>query len=288
VNKYLSMVLSLLLSATVGCSDELEPGSLVNKLRVLAVAADQPFALPGQTVNLEALAYDPQQRALSWGWGSCEALESTNAIDCLRQTSFAQLQIGADRTQHTLTIPQTSARYLGVVVVACPGTIQAGSTETLPIACVDAEGNALPLDEFEVGLKRIFVRDSGLNHNPQIQGVSLDGADWTEQAMPSATCKQQPCRAYADQKIVVRADDASEQSVDLQGLPIREQAVVQFYATGGEFDADVKLASDADNQWYAKAEDAGKRITFWLVVRDDRGGVSWVERSLQVPSSRPN
>jgi hypothetical protein len=168
-------------------------------------------------------------------------------------------------------------------VVVCPGTIQAGNTDTLPIACVDAEGNALPLDEFEVGLKRIFVRDSGLNHNPQIQSVSLDGADWSEQAVPSATCKQQPCRAYADQKIVVRADGASEQSVDLQGLPISEQAVVQFYATGGEFDDDVKLASEADNQWHARAEDAGKRITFWFVVRDDRGGVSWVQRSLQVP-----
>jgi hypothetical protein len=283
VNKTLWVSLSLLLGASVGCSGDFDPGSLVTKLRVLAVAADQAFALPGQTVNLEALAYDPKQRALSWGWGSCEALESTNAIDCLRQTSFARLQIGADRTQHTLTVPETSASYLGVVVVVCPGTIQAGSTDTLPIACVDTEGNALPLDEFEVGLKRIFVRDSGLNHNPQIQGVSLDGADWSEQAVPSATCKQQPCRAYADQKIVVRADGASEQSVDLQGLPINEQAVVQFYATGGEFDDDVKLASDADNQWRARAEDAGKRITFWFVVRDDRGGVSWIERTLQVP-----
>lgn len=277
------MILSALLCSTVACSDDFDPGSLVNKLRVLAVSADQPFAMPGQTVMLEALAYDPEQRAISWGWGTCKASESTNAVDCLRQTSFAQLEMGADRTKYSLTVPLTSASYVGVVVVACPGTIQAGSTDTLPIACVDEMGNPLPLEQFEVGLKRIFVRDSSLNSNPVLQGVTLEGADWTEQTAASAVCKQQPCSDYADQKIVLRADGASEQSVDLQGSPITEQSVVQFYATGGEFDADVKLASEPDTKWHANPEDAGKRITFWFVVRDDRGGVSWVERSLQVP-----
>lgn len=283
MNKSVSMMLSLLLCATVGCSDDFDPGSLVNKLRVLAVQADQPFALPGQTVKLEALAYDPEQRAISWGWGSCEALESTNAVDCLRQTSFAQLEIGQGRTRYMLTVPQTTASYVGVVVIACPGTIQAGTTDTLPIACIDEMGNTLPLEEFEVGLKRIFVRDSNLNHNPQIQGASIEGTDWTEQSLPSALCKKQPCSGYADQKIVLRVDGASEQSVDLQSRPITEQSVVQFYATGGEFDEDSKLASAPDNKWHARPEDAGKRVTFWFVVRDDRGGVSWIERSLQVP-----
>jgi hypothetical protein len=266
-----------------GCSEDFDPGSLVNKTRVLAVQADTPFALPGQQVHLSALAYDPEGRALTWGWGECEAAESSAALDCLRQTSFESLQIGSNLTSHTLSVPNTSASYAGVVVIACPGTIEAGVTQTIPVVCRDAEGNALPLSEFEIGMKRIFLRDSTLNANPQIDGLSIEGADWTTGTVPTARCKEADCSEYADEKIVVRAGGASEQSVDLDGLPIREQSVIQYYASGGEFDDELKLASAGENKWHARKEDAGKLIKFWFVVRDDRGGVSWIERSLQVP-----
>ncbi|HEX5660469.1 MAG TPA: hypothetical protein VFX59_24910 [Polyangiales bacterium] len=275
-------ILVLLLGASA-CSDDFDPGSLVTKTRVLAVQADTPFALPGQEVHLSALVYDPEDRALTWAWGECEAVESTAAVDCLRQTSFESLKIGPDLTTHTLTVPNVSTRYAGVVVIACPGTVEAGTTQTIPIVCRDAAGNALPLSEFEIGLKRIFLRDSSLNMNPQIDGLTIAGVDWSADLVPSALCKDDACSEFADQEIVVRADGASEQSVDAAGLPIKEQSVIQFYATGGEFEDDFKLASAGDMKWHAKREDAGKRIEFWFVVRDDRGGVSWIERSLQVP-----
>jgi hypothetical protein len=286
INRVLTVLgLSLGVTSTEGCTDDFDPPSLVNKLRVLAVMADTPFAQPGQQVNLQALAYDPEQRALSWGWGSCEAIASTDAVDCLRQSSFAALQVGSETT-HTLQIPQTTASYVGVVVVACPGTIQTGSTDDIPIACIDQSGRALPIEQFELGLKRIFVRDSALNQNPQLQAVSWNAADWGAQLVPMAECERGgsgTCTKFAKHEISVDAAGASEDSVDLAGLPIREQSVVQFYATGGEFDDDVRLASDAKTKWHAKKEDAGKRVRFWFVVRDDRGGVSWLERSLQVP-----
>jgi hypothetical protein len=282
VNKTM-IALGALLSMTTACSDDFDPSSLVTKTRVLAVQADTPFALPGQEVHLRALAYDPEGRSLSWGWGQCAALESTAAVDCLRQSSFSELEIGADLTTHTMTLQDTGASYAGVVVIACPGTLEAGTTQTIPIVCRDASGKALPLSEFEIGLKRIYLRDSSLNANPQLDGLTFEGAPWTEDTVPTARCKKADCSEYADQEIVVRADGASEQSVDSEGLPIREQSVIQFYATGGEFDDDVKLASAGDTKWHAKPEDAGKRLRFWFVVRDDRGGVSWIERALQVP-----
>ncbi|MET0286288.1 MAG: hypothetical protein ABW352_17545 [Polyangiales bacterium] len=273
----------LMMCALAACSDDFDPGSLVSKTRVLAVQADTPFALPGQQVQLNALAYDPEGRALSWGWGECEAVESTAAVDCLRAARFEGLRIGPNLTTHTLTVPNTQASYAGVVVIACPGTIEAGTTQTMPIVCRDAEGNALPLSEFELGLKRIFVRPSAQNLNPRIDGLTIDGVDWAEDMVPSARCKQADCSEFANQEIVVRADDASEQGVDNAGLPITEQSVTHFFATGGEFDDEYKLARSGDNKWHARKEDAGKRITFWFVVRDDRGGVSWIERALQVP-----
>ncbi len=281
MNKTPLMVMAL--CALAACSDDFDPGSLVNKTRVLAVQADTPFALPGQQVQLHALAYDPLGRSLSWGWGECEDATSAAAVDCLRQTNFDSLQIGPDVTTHTFTVPSTRSSYAGVVVIACPGTIERGDTQTIPIVCRDANGNALPLDEFEIGMKRIYLRPSDLNQNPRIDGLSYDGSAWTAETTPTTRCKKEDCSQYVDEKIVVTADGASEHSVDAQGLPITEQSVIQYYATGGEFDDELKLASAGDNKWHAKKEDAGKLIRFWFVVRDDRGGVSWIERSLQVP-----
>ncbi len=59
--------LALLASVFAGCSAEFDPSSRVTGLRVLAVRADNPYAPPGSTVNLTALAVDPAARELDWG-----------------------------------------------------------------------------------------------------------------------------------------------------------------------------------------------------------------------------
>jgi hypothetical protein len=45
--------------ASAACSTDFDPSSRVAGLRVLAVRADQPYAPPGATVQLTALAVDP-------------------------------------------------------------------------------------------------------------------------------------------------------------------------------------------------------------------------------------
>lgn len=77
----LSVCIALLL---LGFGDEFAAPSLVSNLRLLAVAADGPFARAGEEVKLTALAHDPEQRALSWGWGTCIDDGSSLALECLR------------------------------------------------------------------------------------------------------------------------------------------------------------------------------------------------------------
>jgi hypothetical protein len=288
VIKRISIALGMLLCAsTLGaCSDDFDPPSLVNKLRVLAVQANTPFARPGQEIELEALAYDPEARTISWGWGTCQAAESTQAVDCLRQTSFAQLQVGENLTRHRFTMPETNAGYVGVVVIACPGRIQPGTTASMPVACVDRDGAQLTLAEFELGMKRIYVRDSGDNQNPRIDTVMFDDTAWNADSALVDRCQRtadNACTQFVEHTLRVDAPGASQDTIDGSGLPIREQSVLQFYASGGEFEEAVKLADQGTNKWRARREDAGQRITFWFVVRDDRGGVSWITRTLQVP-----
>jgi hypothetical protein len=286
VNTKAVFLLSLSLMAAA-CSDDFDPASRVSDLRVLAVSADQPFALPGSEVKLEALAFDPAARSLSWGWGVCIEGSSSLALDCLRALRFDSLTIGQDQPRHILRVPETDAPFVGVVVVACPGTIVAGNTEGVPLACVGADDRPLPLSEFELGLKRIYLRDSQLNHNPTFDTLIWDGVPWPEGEVRRDTCartKDASCDAFTEHALEARAAaDAVEKSIDREQLPITEQVVVQLYATGGEFEDDVRVVEKPTNTWKARREDAGQRITFWFVVRDDRGGVSWISRQLDVP-----
>lgn len=267
------------------CSDDFEPASRVTRLRLLAVQADSPFALPGQDVELRALAHDPEQRKLSWGFGLCFEDASSLAIDCLRRMAFDSLRIG-DTPSHTLHVPDNRASYVGVVVVVCPGTIAPGNTFGISVACLDEQGRPLAPPEFEVALKRVYVREPAQNHNPTFAELLWDGVPWPENEVKLDTCartKDMACTSWTKHTLELRAPDAAESSVDRAGNPMVEQAVVQLYATGGEFDDDVRVASDARTTWTARSQDSGELVTLWFVVRDDRGGLSWLTRQLRVP-----
>jgi len=71
---------------------------------------------------------------------------------------------------------------------------------------------------------------------------------------------------------------------DEQGGDFTEQVVVQFYSTHGLFRDAVRVASDTDNRWVAQraAEGDDTLATLWFIARDDRGGVSWTTRQVQL------
>src|SRR5882724_6730238 len=77
-----SPALGCLLSLTA-CSNDFDPSSRVNTLRVLAVQADLPYAHPGETVSLRTLSHDPENRVLSWGWAVCENPEDSSTLGCV-------------------------------------------------------------------------------------------------------------------------------------------------------------------------------------------------------------
>lgn len=268
------------------CAKEMDPPSRIEELRLLAVEADQPFSLPGDEVKLTALAIDPAQRTLSWGWGLCIDAASSQAVDCLHTLQFESLTIGTNLTTHSLVVPETNAPSVGVAVVVCPGTIAKGTTATMPIACLDEHGVALDISAFELGLKRIYRRDPVLNHNPVITSILWDGQPWAEGEIKRDTCtrmKDAACDELAEHTLSVLSPEAAEASTDASGAAIKETAVVQFFATGGKFEDEVRFYDDAHSKWRARVEDRGKLQTFWFVVRDDRGGVSFTSRQAQTP-----
>lgn len=290
--------------ALAACGAPFEPGSRVTSERLLAVAADAPYARPGDTVKLHALAFDPAGRATTFGWAFCVNPAQSTPLGCL-----AELAAQAERTHapptvvvspdptFTLTVPSDALSSLppggrpsasiGVLTVACPGVLTLAPSFGLPYTC-EADGRALDTREAILGMKRIFVRAKDVNANPAIAEVRWDGAAWPEgevkevSACAEHTNTYDDCDGEAHRIAAVAAAGVREVGTDENGTAFEEQVIVQYYATEGIFEHDAKTATDPETGWKARGDSRGMAVTLWLVVRDDRGGVSWATRHVRV------
>ena len=282
----------LLVAASASCSGEsFDPPSLVDSLRVLAVRADLPFARPGERVHLDALAVDPLGggRAVQFAWGTCVNPGSAEVPACAAAVpSFA---IGGPTFD--LTVPPDALQGLpaslpigsvGVVFAACAGSLRAGRTDTAPISCVDDRGASSGRDGFMWGEKRVTVTTDLRNANPRIAAITLDGVPWDPSSPPAvAACGASAvadCAPNERHAIAVRADPGSAESY----LGLTEDLVAYFFVSQGRVDNDYVRAQDGSFTvtFAAIKVDPSRPILVWVVLRDDRGGVDWVTRSLSV------
>lgn len=308
MNRFFVSALAAFPLLLLGCGEQLEPGTKIDSFRVLAEQADLPYAHPGETVQLTSLSHDPAGRTVTWAWASCVNPRSTNLAGCLAkiaETSDPQSAVfamGPDQNAPQLTIPadvisQLPARArsgasVGVVSAACPGELSVGSGPGgLPFVCKEVgTGREMALDEFSVGIKRITVRETDRNQNPSIAGITFDGADWPEGEVMqvASTCDTDEftfdtCDDDDKHQIVVQLPPGTvESGSDELGNDFTEAVIVQYYATEGIFENEVKVAAETKNGWVARKAAAGQRLSFWFVARDNRGGVTWAERQVQV------
>jgi hypothetical protein len=210
--------------------------------------------------------------------------------------------MGADQSAPQVTIPTDviselpaearNGASVGIVSAACPGELSFGEGPGgLPFVCKEVGSDrAMALDEFSVGIKRITVRETDRNQNPVISGVTFDGVDWpeTEIKQVSGTCDADDwvydtCSDSTKHDLAVQLPAGTvEKGTDELGKDFTEQVVVQYYATEGVFENEVKIAAETENGWAARKQAAGQLLTFWFVARDNRGGVSWTTRQVQV------
>jgi hypothetical protein len=306
------------LATLVACGDDAAPGSRISTLRVIAVRADKPYAKPGDVVKLDALWWDGldpdhTKRARTWAWATCVNPTGTGIADCLTKIvqdaattgKPPQFAFGSDLDTFQLTVPDDALSSLppqartyaevGVVLIVCPGTLQLPDAQTklspgaFPVQCLDADGRSLRLDEFEAGLKRVFVRATTPNSNPTIASVSWDGATWAPGDVKTASAcatdgnRYDRCDGSLTHRIAANVTPESfESGTDEFGQTYEEQLVAQYYSTEGIFEYDVKVAKAPESGWVARSAAKGTTVRMWLVVRDNRGGVSWEERQVKV------
>ena len=291
----------------LGCGINFDPGSRVVSTRILAVQANHPYAAPGQEITLDGLGHDHAGRPITWAWATCKNPTAATPLACLqkiaadakRDSTALVFHTGVNETRFTFKVPDDAlsslpevarpAAMVGVAVVACPGTLSVAEGEQIPIRCTDPSGQALPLDAFDIGVKRIFVRARDRNDNPVIADVSWDGAPWPEAEVKEVSpCNDATENDYTNcdgekHRIAARIAPASFQSgTDEHGVRFAEQIVAQYYGTEGLFENDVRRGDSPETGFVARRGASGSTVTLWFVVRDDRGGVTWATRSVRV------
>lgn len=192
--------------------------------------------------------------------------------------------------------PQARAgATVGVVFLACPGNLVfnfdalASARNALPLKCLDANtGEELGTDKFTIGIKRLFLREKDENQDPPILGVTWDGQAWGPDdvrelgtACDADEARFDRCGDETHELAVQLGPDVAEKGTDETGTEFTEQVVVQFYATEGLFEYDVKRAEDPKTRFAGRKTRTGDQ-TMWIVVRDSRGGVRWIERKFRV------
>ncbi|MEI9949818.1 MAG: hypothetical protein WDO74_12765 [Pseudomonadota bacterium] len=297
------------LSSMFGCAADFDPASRVNSLRVLGQQTDVPFAKPGETVNIGSLSYDPQGRSVTWAWGACVNPDASTVQGCLDKIAADAATSGGSgilaqgpalssfsyavpaNTLDSLPAAARASALIGVVSIACPGDLsfEQGSNN-LPFSCKEAgTGRVFALDEYIVGLKRIQVRSADRNQNPQIEQVVFDGQDWPEAEVKEVIAcdtdnnDYKPCADNTKHQIGARPTAASVESGTTEfGVDFTEQVIIEYYATEGVFEHEIKIAAEPETGWAARKAASGKDLTLWMVVHDDRGGATWAERHVHV------
>jgi hypothetical protein len=268
-------------------SDDFEPVSYVDTLRVLAVRADQSWAQPNEKVHLDTLVADPTGggRPVTWAWSTCVDPGSQELSACWAAAGpFAPGGPTID-----VTVPanaSTSLGTVGVLFAACAGMLSLAKAAAAPVTCTDATGRTNDRSSFMWGEKRILVVDGVRNANPRIADVLLDGTPWradgdVRSIAPCGQGKVSDCDAPLRHRLEIAPAPGSAETVDGQ----TELLVGFFFVSSGGVADDFARADVGPMATDLAAIHTPPKTpaTAWLVLRDDRGGVDWAVRSYATP-----
>jgi hypothetical protein len=296
----------------LACIPEFESDlSLVEEPRVLALRSEPAEAKPGQTVTLHALvaAPDGTQAEAELDWSLCLARRPLSTLAPIAPECAALLDdpevldaLGSGASV-TATLPADGCRRFGPE----PPAATAGEPTGRPVDPDPTGGYYQPilaqlLDDDSVNLLQVRIT-CGLagatqaqaaefqtryepNVAPTIERVLLRDGDI------DLLAADPPARVGTEQSVELRVSWAEAEThvyfdpITLEIDTRREAISVAWYTTAGRLAqartgrAADDLATHSDNTWIAPSE-AGL-VWFWAVLRDDRGGVGWVNFALEV------
>ena len=271
----------------VACTPNFEAASDVNDLRVLAVQAEPPEAQYDSTsadpVHIRILAVDPgREGAFSlMKWDICAPTDSRRCLNgpIVPQASGSQSRHGGTEFSTDIAIPA------GLVELLTGNDKLGGFLGTFHAQFSFSVDDGDPHSPVYADKSLVYSRrGTPPNHNPLLTGVALTiNGNPDRTIAPGQTLQMKLGVEYGVRPLL--APDAREEydTTDLKGnnVHLTEQPSYAFFTTpGAEFDRDtadepIDGVAPPDGLTRVDAFRAGSG-TMWVVVRDGRGGESWI------------
>lgn len=311
--------LTVLLAVNMSCSDDFDPYNLLRGVRVLAVQAEPPSLAPTETTTLSALTWQPADSTdtllYSWSWCPFRGPSGEGSPCAVEEDEFAELlgippgalpfDLGNADTAN-FTNPLDAATIEAVCTppedigdlpdfVALPDC-----SEGLPITvrlALTAGGETIEVIK-EVRLLAATAPDA--NANPSLGNVrfSVDPAPETEavEILSDGTTYLDFAQDYV---MFIDIPGAAIQTFtppgdefEAQPDPKQERMFLTWFVSEGETDAvrttflegEVPMSVLRTNTWMLPRADEIDADTAELVfvLRDERGGVAWTERTVNL------
>jgi hypothetical protein len=219
---------------------------------------------------------------------------------------LARAGAGPGATFSTTIPADIAARGYGVSFVffaVCTGRLSPAPerADTVPLDCRDAGGKSIDRSGFAAGFTTVYTIPGLSNHNPVIEGVDFDGVSLDEPACTVdgdcasvgtavARCHEArcvsvltPCAEPGCHRLTARIDAASAEPTSTG------RETLELRLVGPDLDVTRRLRGDGsslvgDPSFELGGPSAGSAgtVSLWLIVRDDRGGVAWTERTFVV------
>jgi hypothetical protein len=289
-----------------GCSGDLPPSNVVDKLRVLAVRAEPPEVDPGGTTALDLLIADPKTPAPDGGgpaqpmatWLGCAAplasvvtLATPCGVDptklftilpCSASNTDPVCFIGNQLTaQYTVPAQALGERVVAVVVTDAGVSVEACLGDVLhPGGPLASSGHCV------VAIKQIAIHDPASptrNHNPALDSFLMEvrpDVPWRDLKNGVVTLPLTPAPPTSSNLLMATcAATAAEVKADRT----RESLTLSWYTSAGSLDDRISsFAPPGEAPWldvltrWSPPQAATGAVYFWAVIRDDRGGVGFL------------
>jgi hypothetical protein len=285
-----TLVLALLLGGCVIQSDkyprsrDLPPQWRVTGLRLLAIRADPPEIRPGQTAAIERLLVDPLNEVQVVLWTACPELRAT-PFGCPLDLQGLDLETATPEQLREAGVIGIEPFLLPTVIGEESTIAHLGDAQRLEGAYLQVNALALPegsdfeqldFNMVESAFKRVVISEATTpNHNPGIDAFTVDGVQVPEQTTVVLQVDQ-PYEISVD-----LTDDAIETYTYLNRAGETEQRIeepfAEWYSSGGKVDEFNTLHPYLPSTFFTPQE-RGVEGTWWVVIKDRRGGISWTSR----------
>jgi len=205
---------------------------------------------------------------------------------------------------------------LFVFYAACAGELRhvsdGGASGDLPIGCFrPGSDQALGQEDFEFGYYPVYAYDQLVNHVPVAGPLAFGAGSSATPCTDASACGAQEtcgskgmcipvvaacsaddaddCPPYALEPAIDRASAEPAVSAHVPESQAKLETIwVSYYGTGGRFDKDARIVNDASAGWFDayggvwRAYRASGEVHLFAVVRDNRGGVTWLSQDVQI------